>query len=163
MGLKLWGTGAIESEGAEYARIAENLRKGVGYVGIVTPGPELMFPPLFPLLISGVSFFTGSYVRAGRLVSLILGTLLPLPAFGIASRLFNRRVGFVAAVLVMLHPLLINLSFTVLTEGPYATLLLSTVYLVLRALDRPSIRSWCVWEQHSALPILFGRRRSRHF
>jgi len=142
--LKVWGTGTIESEGAEYARIAENLRNGTGYVGIVTPGPELMFPPLFPLLISGLSFLTGSYVRAGRLVSLILGTLLPLPTFGIASRLFNRRVGFVAAVLVMLHPLLINLSFTVLTEGPYATLLLAAVYITLRALDQPSTRMWCL-------------------
>jgi hypothetical protein len=89
--LKHWGTGAIESEGAEYARIAQNLRNGVGYVGIVTPGPELMFPPLFPLLIAGASFVTDSYVRAGRFVSLLLGALLPLPVFGIAARLFNRR------------------------------------------------------------------------
>src|SRR5580704_14238527 len=37
--------GAINSEGAEYARIAENLRNGVGYVGIATPGPEVNFPP----------------------------------------------------------------------------------------------------------------------
>jgi 4-amino-4-deoxy-L-arabinose transferase-like glycosyltransferase len=137
-----WGMGAIESEGAEYARIAENLRHGLGYVGIVTPGPELMFPPLFPWLIAGFSFLTRDYVWAGRLVSLVFGALLPLPAFGIASRLFNRRVGLIAAALFMLHPLFIGLSYTVLTEGPYATLLLSAVYLVLRALDRPTLRMW---------------------
>src|SRR5207244_2358217 len=51
-----WQTGAIESEGAEYARIAANLRNGVGYVGIVTPGAQLNFNPLFPLLIAGTSF-----------------------------------------------------------------------------------------------------------
>ena len=139
-----WGTGAIESEGAEYARIAENLRKGVGYVGIVTPGPELMFPPLFPALICVLSFITGSYTTAGRLVSLILGSLLPLPAYGTASRLFNRRSGLVAATLVLLHPLLVNLSFTVATEGPYATLLLSAVYIVVSALYRPSLSMWCL-------------------
>jgi 4-amino-4-deoxy-L-arabinose transferase-like glycosyltransferase len=137
-----WGTGAIESEGAEYARIAENLRKGVGYVGIVTPGPELMFPPLFPALIYVFSFVTGSYAAAGRLVSLVLGTLLPLPVYGIASRLFSNRVGIVAAGLVTLHPLFINLSFTVLTEGPYAILLLSAIYVVLRALYSPSLLMW---------------------
>jgi 4-amino-4-deoxy-L-arabinose transferase-like glycosyltransferase len=142
--LKFWGTGAIESEGAEYARIAENLRKGVGYVGIATPGPELLFPPLLPLLISGASLATGSYVRAGRLVSLVLGTLLPLPVFGIASRLFSRRVGLIAAALTILHPLLVNLSFTVLSEGPYATLLLSAVYVVLLALERPSLKMWAL-------------------
>jgi 4-amino-4-deoxy-L-arabinose transferase-like glycosyltransferase len=141
--LKHWGIGAIDSDGAAYVRVAENLRKGVGYVGIVTPGLELNIPPLLPLLISGASFVTGSYVQAGRLVSLLLGVLLPLPVFGIALQMFNRRTAFVAAALAILHPLLINLSFAVLSEGPYATLLLSAVYLVLFALDRPSIRMWC--------------------
>ena len=56
-----WGTGAIESEGAEYARIAENLRNGVGYVGLVTPSAELLFNPLFSLLIAGTSFVTHNY------------------------------------------------------------------------------------------------------
>src|SRR5271166_5433632 len=37
--------GAIDSEGAEYARIAENLLNGKGYVGIALPGAQLMFPP----------------------------------------------------------------------------------------------------------------------
>jgi hypothetical protein len=35
--LIFWRPGAIAGEGAEYARIAENLRHGLGYVGIVTP------------------------------------------------------------------------------------------------------------------------------
>src|SRR5262249_52145954 len=42
-----WGTGAIENEGAEYARIAQNLRNGAGYVGISIPGVELLFNPLY--------------------------------------------------------------------------------------------------------------------
>jgi 4-amino-4-deoxy-L-arabinose transferase-like glycosyltransferase len=133
-----WGTGTIESEGAEYAKIAENLRNGVGYVGLVSPGPQVLFNPLFPLLIAGVSFFTSNFELAGRIVSLFICSLLPLPVFGIASRLFNRRVGFVAAALTILHPLLVYLSFMVYSEGPYAVLLLSSVYLVVRALDGPS-------------------------
>jgi 4-amino-4-deoxy-L-arabinose transferase-like glycosyltransferase len=137
-----WQTGAIESEGAEYARIAENLRNGVGYVGLVTPGSELLFNPLFPLLIAGISFVTRNCELAGRLVALIMGGVLPLPVFGIASRLFNRRVGFIAALLTLLHPLLVHLSFTVFSEGPYTTLVLSAVYLVVRALDNPSFTLW---------------------
>ena len=138
-----WQTGAIESEGAEYSRLAENLRNGVGYVGLVTLGAQLNFNPLFPLLIAGTSFVThNNYELAGRLVALIMGTLLPLPMFGIGSRLFNRRVGFIAAMLALLHPLLIHLSFTVFSEGPYATLLLSAIYLVVRALHESSIKNW---------------------
>src|SRR6266849_1735885 len=137
-----WQTGAIESEGAEYARIAENLRNGVGYVGLVTPGAQLNFNPLFPLLIAGTSFVTHNYQLAGRLVALVMGALLPLPVFGIGSRLFNRRVGVIAALLTMLHPLLVYLSFTVLSEGPYTALLLLAIYLVIRALDISSTRLW---------------------
>ncbi|HEV2732026.1 MAG TPA: glycosyltransferase family 39 protein [Terriglobales bacterium] len=136
------GTGAIESEGAEYARLAENLRSGVGYVGIVVPCPQLNFNPLFSLLIAGTSFVTHNYEWAGRLVALIMGALLPLPVFGIACRLFNPRVGFIAAILTVLHPVLVNLSFTIFSEGPYATLFLSSVHLVIVALRRPSLRLW---------------------
>src|SRR5512133_1740211 len=64
--LALWRTGAIGSEGAEYARIAENLRNGLGYVGIAPPGPESMFPPGYPLLIAGASLVTRNYEWAAR-------------------------------------------------------------------------------------------------
>src|SRR5271166_1212128 len=76
--LAYWQTGTIESEGAEYAKIAENLRNGVGFVGLVSSGPQVNFPPLFPLLIAGASFVTHDYESAGRLVALVMGALLPL-------------------------------------------------------------------------------------
>lgn len=137
-----WQTGTIESEGSEYARLAENLRNGVGYVGLVTPGSQLNFNPLFPLLIAATSLITHNYELAGRLVALVMGALLPLPVFGIGSRLFNRRVGFIAATLTLLHPLLVQLSFSVYSEGPYSTLLLCAVYLVVRGLDDSSTKLW---------------------
>jgi 4-amino-4-deoxy-L-arabinose transferase-like glycosyltransferase len=137
-----WGTGTIESEGAEYAKIAENLRNGVGYVGLVSPGPQVLFNPLFPFLIAGVSLLTHNCELAGRLVALVIGALLPLPILGVATRLFNRRVGFIAAMLTVLHPLLLHLSFTVYSEGPYATLLLSAIYVVVRALNDSWTKRW---------------------
>ena len=70
------------------------------------------------------------------------GSPPPLPVFGIASRLFNRRVGLIAALLTLLHPLLLNLSFAVFSEGHYATTLLSAVYIVVRALNQSSTRLW---------------------
>jgi hypothetical protein len=138
-----WHTGAIESEGAEYARIAENLRNGQGYVGISTPGTQLVFPPLFPSLIAAASLIThNDYELAGRVVSFLLGALLPVPVFGIANRLFDRRVAMIAAMLTVVYPLFVNLSFSVFSEGSYATIFLGAVYLVLRVFDRPSILNW---------------------
>jgi Dolichyl-phosphate-mannose-protein mannosyltransferase len=139
-----FGTGTIESEGAEYARIAENLRNGVGYVGLVSSGPQVLFNPLFSLLIAGASFLVGDYEQAGRVVALVMGALLPLPVFGIASRLFNRSVGLAAGLLAVLHPLSVYLSFMVYSEGPYATLFLTAIYVVIRALDNNSTWRWLV-------------------
>jgi 4-amino-4-deoxy-L-arabinose transferase-like glycosyltransferase len=127
---------------APNARIAENLRNGVGYVGIATPGAQLNFPPLYPLLIAGTSFLTHNYEWAARAVAIILGALVPLPAFGIASQIFGRRVGLIAALLVSLHPLLVNLPCAVLSEAPYPTLLLLSVYVAIRALNIPSAKLW---------------------
>ena len=140
-----WGTGAIESEGAEYARIAENLREGRGYVGISTPGTQLVFAPLFPALIATASLVShNDYELAGRLISFLLGVLLPLPVFGIAIRLFHWRTAAIAAVLTATFPLFINLSFAVFSEGPYITVLLTAVYLVLHAFDHPSALNWSI-------------------
>jgi len=114
-------------------------------VGIGTPGTELIMPPLFPLLISLSSMFTGDYEWAGRLVAIVLGAALPLPVYGIASRLFDRPAAITAALIAACHPLFIGLSISVLSEGPYATLLLSAVYAVLRALDdRSTTKDWCL-------------------
>src|SRR5215469_14467196 len=139
-----WRTGAIESEGAEYARIAENLRTGRGYVGISTPGTQLVFPPLLPVLIAATSQVTHNYELAGRVVALLCGAFLPLPVFGVALRLFDRRTAAIAAILAGVFPLFINLSFTVFSEGPYLTVLLCAVYLALNAFPHPSIQNWAL-------------------
>src|ERR1700732_2587699 len=111
--------GSIDSEGAESARIAENLLNGNGYVGIAIPGTELMFPPLFPLLIAAVSLLTHQSETAGRLISVTMGTLLVLPVYFIALSLYNRRVSYVAAMLTACHPLLVGYSATVFSETTY--------------------------------------------
>src|ERR1700730_1645897 len=99
--------GSIDSEGAEYARIAENLLNGNGYVGIALPGAQLMFPPLFPLLIATVSLITHQSELAGRLVSVSMGTLLVLPVYFITLHLYERKVAYVAALLTACHPVLV--------------------------------------------------------
>jgi 4-amino-4-deoxy-L-arabinose transferase-like glycosyltransferase len=102
-----------------------------------------VFPPLFPSLIAAASWVThNDYELAGRLVSFLLGVLLPLPVFGIAIRLFHWRAAVIAAALAVVYPLFINLSFTVFSEGPYITVLVTAVYLVLHAFDHPSVMSW---------------------
>ena len=124
----------IENEGGEYARIAENLLKGNGYVG-TTEGPQLLFPPLYPILIAIFSLVTGDSEVAGRLVSLVIGTSLILPIFFISLHIYGRKVAFIAASLVAFHPLLISLSAAVYSEPTFMTLTMAGVYWGLRAIE----------------------------
>lgn len=125
--LRIWWlfthTYAIENDGAEYARIAENLIVGRGYVGL-QPGPELLFPPLYPY--------------AGRVLSPLFGSLLPLPVYLIGNRLYERRTAITATALVALSPLLIGYLTAVLSETTYITIQLAAAYLLLRANDKAS-------------------------
>jgi 4-amino-4-deoxy-L-arabinose transferase-like glycosyltransferase len=127
--------GTIDTEGAEYARIAQNILAGRGYVGITTPGTELMYPPLFPLLIAGVMLLVGDAELATRLTSVVMGALLVVPVQLLSSRLCGRRAGQLAAILVAIHPLLVRLSTTGYCESTYMTLVLTAAYLALRCRD----------------------------
>src|ERR1700720_937625 len=134
--------GAIDSEGAEYARIAENILNGNGYVGIALPGAQLSFPPLFPLLIAAVSLLTHQLDLAGRLISVTMGTLLVLPAYSITLQLYNRKVAYVAALLTACHPLLVGFASTVFSETTYMTFVLSGAYWSLGCLSLQSARAF---------------------
>jgi 4-amino-4-deoxy-L-arabinose transferase-like glycosyltransferase len=136
----LFLTGSIDPEGAEYARIAENLLNGIGYVGIAIPGTELMFPPLFPFLIGAVSLVAHQAEFAGRLISVVMGTLLVLPVFFIASKLYNDTAAYISAALVACHPMLIGYASTVFSESTYITLVLSGAYFSLQCLSLPTAR-----------------------
>src|SRR5262245_18517997 len=65
----------LEGNGCEYARIAENLLERGHYVGLYD-GPELMFPPFYPMLIALVAFVVGPVDLAVRIVPFIAGALL---------------------------------------------------------------------------------------
>lgn len=132
--LKLFA-GTIDWEGGEYARLAQNLMSGHGYVGLDLPGKNLMFPPLFPFAIAGVSFLTPDLESAARLVSIVAGSLLPIPVFLLARTLYSETVGYVAAGLVSVHPLLVHFSATACSEPFYLLLLVGAVYLSSRALN----------------------------
>jgi 4-amino-4-deoxy-L-arabinose transferase-like glycosyltransferase len=133
-------TAVIENEGTEYARIAENLLKGDGYIGKRDEGPQLMFPPLYPFLIAAFSFVVGELDLAGRSVSVLFGTLLVAVIFLIAQRIHGRRIAWIAASLATLHPWMIGMSATVYSESTYLTLVMAGVYWALCSLDFPSLR-----------------------
>jgi 4-amino-4-deoxy-L-arabinose transferase-like glycosyltransferase len=134
-------TGAIDAEGAEYARIAQNLLWGNGYVGISEEGTQLFFPPLFPFAIAGVSLLTGDAEIAGRIISVTTGALIVLPTYFIATKMYGRRTAALAAALVGCHPFLIYMSTTVFCEMTYMLLILAALCLAMSATENPTPRN----------------------
>jgi 4-amino-4-deoxy-L-arabinose transferase-like glycosyltransferase len=134
----------LEENGSAYARIAENLVEHGTYVGL-SEGPELLMPPLFPMLLALGSLVAGSVDGAARLVPWLAGVLLVLTAFALAQLMYGPRVALGTAALTALHPLLIDLSSTAYSEGVYLPLKLGGLYWGLRALDsgRPAHMMWC--------------------
>jgi 4-amino-4-deoxy-L-arabinose transferase-like glycosyltransferase len=146
----LFFTGSVDWEGAEYARLAQNLREGAGYVGIDMPGKNLMFPPLYPYLIAGLSFIIPSFELAARLISVALGAATVIPVFLLARELYDKRTGYMAAIIVAVHPLLVHFSATANAEATFIFFLTFASYAAIRAIHTPDARYF------AAAGALFG-------
>lgn len=127
-------TVVIEVEGAEYARIAENLLRGHGYVGTME-GPQLLAAPLFPLLIAAFSFVARDFELAGRLVSLMAGTCLVVVLFFLARRVYGRQTALTCAILAAFYPFFIMMSAAVYTEATFLTLIMAGTLFGLQAIE----------------------------
>ncbi len=130
----------IENEGGEYARLAENIFNRVGYIGTQT-GTQVLFPPLYPLLTSLVMAVIGDSELAGRLISLLMGSLLFIPVYLIIATIYSRKTALIGAILVTFHPYLIEVSVSVLSEATYLFFMLWGLYGGVLALHKPSKRT----------------------
>ena len=143
-------TGPIDLEGAEYARIAQNLVWGNGYAGIAEEGTQLFFPPLFPFAIAGVSLLTGDAEIAGRIISVVMGAVIVFPTYFIALKMYDRRTATLAAAFVGFHPFLIYMSTTVYCEMTYLTLILTAICLAFSTIEKPT------WQNFGCAGVVYG-------
>jgi 4-amino-4-deoxy-L-arabinose transferase-like glycosyltransferase len=139
--LYLWYfTGAIDWEGAEYVRNAQNLAAGRGPIGIDLPGSNVVFPLLFPIVIAAASWFTNDFELTARLISVAAGVALIVPIFYITQLVYNQRTAFLAATLAAAHPLLIGFSAQACSEPFFLLWMSIAVYWTLRSLLKPALR-----------------------
>src|SRR3712207_4173491 len=92
----LYPPALYHQDAVHYLSIAEHLARGEGYRSAIHLFPDLMQPPLFPLLIAGFMKVLGSSLLAARVVVVLseLGTLLLLyrihtQVFGARGRVFT--------------------------------------------------------------------------
>lgn len=110
----------INGDGVYYATLGEKIISGDVYGGI-----SAYWSPLYSLLVGISSLFFSDSEYAGRIVSVLAGTLLIVPAYFLVRNLYGRLPACFGIILLSVHPLLIKSSGWVMTESLY-TLIFTT-------------------------------------
>ena len=124
-----------------YAELARSFGDSGQFLVWGAHWPVRTFGPLYPALISPAYRLTGSVEQAYmvvRAINCVLMSLAALPAYLLARRLLDRRLAFLAAVLVLLVPSMVYTT-KVMTENLAYPAFLATALAFVRALERPSI------------------------
>lgn len=80
---------------------------------------DAVFTPLYPAFVALMQKLIPDYVTAGRVVSLIFGTLAIPAGYFLGKTIAGEKVGLLTASFIVIHSYMIKYSATILTEAPY--------------------------------------------
>ena len=128
------------------------LAAGKGYINFLGY-QTAQWPPGYPLLLAAVYKVLGHDIMLAKLLNVFAGGAACVLIYLVAAKVFNRRVGLLAALLLALFPGSIYFSTLLMTESVFTALVVLLILLFLMwALERkdvPFIRTFL-------LGVLFG-------
>jgi 4-amino-4-deoxy-L-arabinose transferase-like glycosyltransferase len=131
---------------------AKGLAAGKGFRGFALQ-QTAQWPPGYPLLLAGFYKLFGHSVLLAKLLNVLAGGVACTLIYAVAAKVFNRRVGLLAALILALFPGSIYFSTLLLTESIFtalvALLLLLVLMWVLERRDVSPVRAFL-------LGVLFG-------
>jgi 4-amino-4-deoxy-L-arabinose transferase-like glycosyltransferase len=145
--LALWrstpyGLGLV-NDSAFYIEGADNLLAGNGYVRTSGGGeikPITHFPPLFSLLLAGVSLSGLELLVAARLLALLLfGTTIFLLGLSVYQLSRSRLFALLGALLLATSDVFLGVYSMALSEALFLALMLAAFLALARGLERPSL------------------------
>jgi hypothetical protein len=92
---------------------------------------EILFQPLYPLLIGGVVALGADGVLAGQLVACGLGAFAIVPLFGLTEQLVSRRAAHVACALYAAGLWVCRHPAACLSEGPFYLAVLAAAHWIV--------------------------------
>ncbi len=126
--------GIISSDGVLYVKLAKMI-----VVNEYQKVSEYGFFSLYPFLIVAAQKIFPDWEIAGRMVSVILGSLAIVPLFLIMKRLVNGRVALAAALFYAISPRLVEYSTDVLRESSYWFFSITALWMGISGLSK---RKW---------------------
>lgn len=133
-----WYCGAAQPQEIRYITIARGIISGQGFVGLDTRYPDIIQPPLYPMMLAVAFLLPGPELAVARFVSAVMGALLVLTGAGIARRVLGDRAARRTGWLIAFYPLLAHMSGMAITESTFTTLVTAALLLLWRAVDTPT-------------------------
>jgi 4-amino-4-deoxy-L-arabinose transferase-like glycosyltransferase len=101
--------------------------------------PSAVHPPLFPLVLSIVSWFGGTGTLAHRVTTGTIGVLTIVAIALIAREVAGSAVGVAAAILAAVYPNLWGLEGSLMSESLAAALVAVALLLAIRLAKKPNL------------------------
>ena len=123
-----------EQDAWDYDRHARSIADGDGFPDsyyVLDRGPSALRAPGYPYFLGTLYAVSGNSIAVGRFANAALGALAVFLLYLIASRVWGRRVGLLAAILMAVFPPLVLLSRELLSEPLFIVLELGMVLSVL--------------------------------
>jgi hypothetical protein len=131
----------VTPDSVVYLSSAQSLLHGDGFRG-PDGGPYLAFPPLFPALIATATLGVADPAEAARALVAVSFGITILASGWIAGRVTHSRiVAVVAGIAVLVSTPLLDTSFHIWSEAPFAALAMSCLGAMSVGVVRPSARS----------------------
>ena len=126
-----------------YLWLGRNWFEGRGYS--FTGYPDVHHTPGYPFLSAVFYLLTGNLESASDVSYVLFGTLLMLPLYALARRIFNRQVGYIALLIAAVYPALTGtiLFWGTMTEPPYYFFAYAALFALLAGMERR--KAWAVF------------------
>jgi hypothetical protein len=125
----------IEGDGIHYASLA----RSIVLERDLKAGLQPYRASFYQFIVAATALLIKDVELAGRLVSAAMGSLLVIPVFSLGSRLFSEVVGWISAVLVVVHQVLIRYSAMLYVESTFLFLLYAGLALAWLLLKRKTV------------------------
>jgi 4-amino-4-deoxy-L-arabinose transferase-like glycosyltransferase len=125
-----------------YLWLGRNWFEGRGFS--FTGYSDVHHTPGYPFLSAVFYIITGNMEAASNVCYVLFGTLLMLPLYGLARRIYGRTAGYIALLIAAVYPALTGtiLFWGTMTEPPYYFFAYAAIFALLAGMERR--RAWVV-------------------
>ena len=134
-----WNRGLKLNDSLWYAAAARGLRNGQFFHALLDGTPTAEHPPLTPMLMAPVSFLPAP-VQGQRLTTTLFGIALGALVGVLGKKLFDERVGLIAAIIAAVYPNMFVHDGVVMSGSIALVLVVVWMLALIRLLDGPTLR-----------------------